>query len=374
MTDDGQGAMTTDSPHLTLAELTASDGSGHLSAAAASHRQTCAACRARGRNAVPDGVRLLVSGWTPPPDLIQAVFAAIDAQPASASRNWRARRPAGRRIVLTAAAAAVVAVAAGVGVATALRLAGQPAPHPRPDSTAATAAGLTATGCSRLDVAGGTLQRVSGTDLVLTVAGGRQVTVTTSASTSIFREIIGTPADVTDGTQVLVSGTATGGTIAASRVGILPVIPDVPTPPGDGLQLGIAQGRVAAASGGGFTVVERDGTRVPVTMSSSTPVITTVASSLSQLQPDKITSAVGGQGPGGTLAATAVEQDDLPAGTLKAPLVPPSPVHLPLPGPRLSLPAPSVLPSQGAGPGAGIRSLGCAPTALTSTDLLALGG
>lgn len=371
--------MTTDSPHLTLAEVTVGDDPRHLPAAAASHLQACRVCQARIRHALPDGVRLLASRCEPSPGLMESVFAAIDAQSARTPRNWLARHKAGSRVALIAAAAAVVLGAASGGLATALLASSQPARPPQPSGAAATAAGLTATGCSRLELAGGSLRHVSSTDLVLAVAGGRQVTVTISASTHIIREIAGTPAEITDGAQVLVSGSATEGTIAARLVGILPLAAGVPAPRGDGLQLGIAQGTVTAANSRGFTVVERDGTRVPVTMSWSTSVITTVASSVSQLQTGKITSAVGAAGPGRTLAAVDVEQDALPPGTLKIPLVPPSlpaarpsPMRLPLPSPRPSLPAPKSLPSNAAG--LPIASLGCAPAALISTDLFALGG
>jgi hypothetical protein len=371
--------MTAQITHLTLAELAASENPADLPEGAAAHLETCPACQARARHALPDGVRSLLAGCQPPPRLLQDLFEAIDSQQVPARAQW-----GGGRIVLTAAAAAVLLGAAGAGAVTALRPA-TPAP---PGSATRVAAGLTATGCTGTELAGGTLDRVSGTSLVLATVSGKQVTVTTSASTRILREVTGTPGDVADGSHVLVSGTSSGGAIAARLVSILPeTAGSPPTPLGGataGLALGLADGTVADASGDGFTVVEHDGTRVAVTMSSSTSVITTVQVSVSQLRIGAVTSAAGTAGPGGTLAAATVEQNGLPAGTLRKALpAPPSlPSGLPSPGtlitpgapgstPRLPLTPGTLIPKQGGGSGS--LGLGCAPAAITTADLITLG-
>jgi hypothetical protein len=372
--------MTGSSPHLTLAELTAGENRGDLPEAAAAHRDTCAACQARSRDAVADGVRFLVWRCQPSPSLMRGVFEAIDASPAPGRRRWLARRGhgSGRRVALAAAGAAVLLGGAGAGIGIALSP-GSPTAQPAPSRSTAAMAGLTATGCSDLDLAGGTLQRVTRAGLVLAVGGGRQVTVTTSAGSRILREVTGTPADVTDGAHVVVSGTAGDGTIAARLVGILPRMsvsgPNPPSGFGGGLTVGIANGLVTGTRDGGFTVIEPDGTRVQVTMSSSSVVITAADSRLGQLRTGKITSAVGSVGPGGTLAAVTIEQDVLPPGALKIGL--PAPAGLPGVGRPGSLPSgppgPGALPSPPDG-GHPFASLGCAPAAITSVDLLALGG
>jgi hypothetical protein len=176
---------------------------------------------------------------------------------------------------------------------------------------------------------------------------------------------------------VFVSGTAADGTISAKTVGIIPgpgqSMPSVPSGGGLGAQLGLATGTVTDAGSTGFTVTEQNGTRVRVATLSSTLVITTVDASLGQLQAGRITSAVGTVGPGGTLTASTVEQDDIPAGALRKAL--PSLLSLPtlgtgLPRPSLGARLPTSLPSPGTG--SLFAGFGCTPAAITSADLLTL--
>jgi hypothetical protein len=387
-------------PHLTLAELAASGGTRPLPPAAAAHLEACAACRARSREAVADGVRFLVAGCQPPPGLLGSVFDAIDTQPAPARHGWLAGRghprwPAvrghrGVRRVALAAAAAVLLAATGAGLATALGPAGQPDGAAEAGGSAIAHAGLTLTECSglRLQVLGRTLQRVNGTSLVL--AG--QLTATTSAGTEILREVTGTAADVTDGAQVLVIGTATGAAIADTLAEVMPGTGStVPTPQGEsrtGATPGLAYGTVTDARGTGFTVVEGDGTRIPVTMSASSSVITTVPSGLGELRAGQMTAVVVSTGPDGALAAVTVEQGVLPAGALKAlnEWPPPQRAVAPVPGPgkpgsRSSQGLPGSLSSSQPSPPLSVllggsrqpfASLGCDPSAVTSVDLLAL--
>lgn len=309
------------------------------------------------------------------------VLVDIGAQPTRLlrSRLHGAGRRGSPRIAVAAAAAVMLASVGGYGLTQAFGLSGHPGAAARPGGNQ-TAAALTATGCDGLELAGGTLQRVNGHDLILTTAGGRQVTVTTSVGTRIIREVTGTLGDITAGAHVFVSGTATDGTISAKTVGIIPgpghsmpSMPSMPSGGGLGARLGLATGTVTDAGSTGFTVTEQNGTRVRVATLSSTLVITTVDASLDQFQAGTITSAVGTVGRGGTLTASTVEQDDLPAGALRNAL--PSLPSLPtlgtgLPRPSLGAGLPTSLPSPGTG--SLFAGFGCTPAAITSADLLTL--
>jgi hypothetical protein len=255
-------------------------------------------------------------------------------------------------IPLSAVAAAAVLAAGSYGVVVALGHGAAPTHHA--DTTA-----LTATGCTGFDLAGGTLTRVSGDDLVITTASGAQVTVTTVSTTAIYRETIGTLSDITDGRWVLVSGTHDGETITASSVGVLPGSA-TPAKLG-GLGIGLASGTVTDAHDGRFTVIEADGTRVAVTTSGSVTVINTQRTSLTQLAVGEVTSAVGTAEGGGTLAATTVEQDAVPP-TIWQKLLPA--VHPPTSGLPSDLPTP-------AKPSVSLKGLGCSPAAITTAYLLA---
>ena len=81
-------------------------------------------------------------------------------------------------------------------------------------------AALTATSCRTLKLAIGTLQSVSGSTLVIKPVIGPAVRVTTSASTTVTREVKGTLADVRDGMHVIVSGTSSSGQITGRRIGV----------------------------------------------------------------------------------------------------------------------------------------------------------
>ncbi len=213
--------------------------------------------------------------------------------------------------MLVAAAAATVLVAGGVSHA----LTTGPETFANRNPVTA-AAGLTAVnGCSGLDATSGTLEQVNGTSLVLTTSGGQPVTVTTSASTNVSRQVTESLSDITDGASVIVHGTNSKGTIAARSVSV--GVPNLRRPPNSSKPVsrrprpgsfGFAAGTVADASTSSFTVVTFGGTHVRVTTSSSTTVSTLESASLSQLQTGEFTVAVGSAGPNGTLAATTVEQ------------------------------------------------------------------
>jgi hypothetical protein len=163
-------------------------------------------------------------------------------------------------------------------------------------------------GCARLEQAHGTLERVTGADVVIKTAGGQLVTVTTTATTRLAASgaLLG---DITDGAAVTVAGTGSDGTITADFV-VVGANPPSLTVPG----IVTVRGTVSDAGAAGFTVVTSAGTRVPVTTSGATAVTVSHAS-LSQLQHGGRTMAVGHAGPDGTLSALAVVQPpDWPAG------------------------------------------------------------
>lgn len=180
-------------------------------------------------------------------------------------------------------------------------------------------------GCPGLAATSGTLERVTGSSLVLKTPGGEPVTVTTSTSIKISRQVTGTVSDITDGAQVIVHGTGSDGVIAAQRISIGP-LPRVhgqlpprhrrgrprgghpdgrPRSPARG---GIANGTVTDASTGSFTVIMPGGFHVPVTTSGSTTVYTLATATLGQLRTGEFVIAVGSAKADGALAAATVEQ------------------------------------------------------------------
>jgi hypothetical protein len=172
-----------------------------------------------------------------------------------------------------------------------------------------TGTALTAvTGCSWLEQAGGTLERVDGSSLVIKTASGHPVTVTTTAATSVSMSgpLLG---DITDGASVMVRGDRSGETISAAVVTVGQPFSAV-NPAG----FVPVQGTVSGAGTAGFTLVTSGGTRVRVTTSGGTLVVIPHAS-LGQLQAGTAIFAVGHAGPGGTLPARGVAAvTQLPAG------------------------------------------------------------
>jgi hypothetical protein len=366
--------------HLSLEELIAVARGEPVAPPAAGHLAMCEGCAGEVRkwSAIAGGVRVRAARSEPPDHILGQVFAAVDDWPPQPV--MRAEPPAGtaRRgsrgrgyAWLAAGAAAVLLAAGGYGVSTVL--------GPASGSHASTQAdaALTATGCSTLKAAGGTLISVNGSALTIRTAGGSSVTVTTSADTKVVREVAGTLRDITDGTQVTVFGSNSGGTIDAKSValrnGPASSLGRPPASPagrdGLSLQLGLASGTVADVTSSGFTVNEAGGSHVQVTTSPATTVLTLVTSSIGQLEAGKLTSAVGAPGPDGTLAAAMVEQDALTA----APAPPSLPSSLPKPGHALG----SVFPSPPARPlrgdlGSPFSGLGCSQDAIATTYLMSL--
>jgi hypothetical protein len=280
-------------PHLDLADLIAEAVGQPIDDQARSHLAGCEECQLEANrwNLVADGVRGLAAA---------APEAAAPAAPPTAAPAARPRRSVlprhtGRRVMLVAGSvAAALVILAGVGVGTGfvhVRLSGS-----------GTGTTLTAvTGCAQLAQAAGTLERVSGSGVVIKTASGQLVTVTTKATTKLTASgaLLG---DLKDGTPVTVEGSSSGGAIAADLVlggagASLTALPG----------LVVAQGTVADAGAGGFTVVTSAGTRVPVTTSGGTAVAVLHAT-LGQLQVGAATMAVGYPGPHGTLSALVVAQ------------------------------------------------------------------
>ncbi len=277
-------------PHLDLEDLIAGAAGQPAGDRAREHLAGCEHCRREANrwNLVADGVRGLAAA---------APGAAQPARPRRAGRrrSWR------RAMVAAGSAAAALVLLAGIGEATGfvhVHLNG-PGTH-----TVLTAV----TGCTQLQQAEGTLERVNGGSLVIQTAGGQPVTVTTTAATfvSMSGALLG---DITDGAAVTVRGYGSGGTITAAIVTVGQPFSAV-NPPG----LVPVQGTVADAGTAGFTLVTSAGTRVPVTTSGSTLVVVPHARP-GQLRAGESIFAVGHAGPGGTLSAQGVAAvSQLPAG------------------------------------------------------------
>jgi hypothetical protein len=253
----------------------------------------------------------------------------------------------------------------GLGIASTL------SPGVRGTGPVMTAA-LTATSCPSMKLAIGTLTSVSGSTLVIKPVIGPAVRVSTSASTTVTREVKGTLADVRDGMHVIVSGARSGGQITARRIGVTPSslagkapalsVPALPVQRFQpALALGLANGTVADATSGGFTVDEPGGTHVRVSTSSATTVVTLVKVTVAGLRTGERTVAVGSVTGHNALAASTVEQEDFPLrqpgpGALPAIGWPPTPRLLPTPLPRLlpkGLPARCALLMHGQATGRG---------------------
>ncbi len=314
--------MNVETPHLSLEELLAEINGDSADERAWAHLTTCGPCRTEAERwgAVAAGVRQLVAATPSPSPLPDEILAGTHPGRPSLLRREGLRALAGTRPrrVLVAAAAAVVVAAGGAAYGL---TAGLTATN---GSAAPAGAGLTAVnGCSALVATSGILEQLNGTSLVIKTSGGKPVTVTTSASTKLSREVTGSPSAITDGAQVIVHGTGANGSIVAKDVSIgvtlslpkPPKLPKLPWPRGPEPKVqkphprtpGIATGTVTDASAGHFTLVRSNGTRIAVTTSSAT-VFTMATASLSQFQPGEYAVAVGAAGPNGTLAATTVEQ------------------------------------------------------------------
>ena len=236
-----------------------------------------------------------------------AAAAPETAQPGGPRRTERHTQRRGRAgpwrraMLVTASAAAALVLLVGIGEVT-----GTVHVH---FSGAGTGTALTAvTGCSQIEQADGTLERVDGSSLVIRTPGGHPVTVTTTATTfvSMSGPLL---SDITDGASVMVRGSTSGGTINAAVVTVGQPFSAV-NPPG----FVPVQGSVSGASTTGFTLVTSSGTRIPVATSGRTLVVMPHASP-GQLHAGAAIFALGQAGPDGTLRARGVAAiTQLPAG------------------------------------------------------------
>ena len=263
--------------HLDLEDLIAGAAGQPVGDRAREHLARCEHCQCEANRwtLVADGVRGL------------AAAAPETAQPAR-PRRTRGRVLAGpwRRTMLVAgSAAAAFVLLVGVGIVAGLVHVNLSGPGTGPVLTAVT-------GCSQLE-------QVKGGSLVIKAAGGRAVTVTTTATT--FMSSSGALlSDITDGASVMVRGSGSGGTIRAAIVTVGQPFSAV-NPPG----FVPVQGTVSDASTAGFTLVTSSGTRIPVITSGDTLVVIPHASR-GQLRAGASIFALGHAGPDGTLSATAV--------------------------------------------------------------------
>jgi hypothetical protein len=366
--------MKAEPAHLDIEELLAEATGTLLSDKAKVHLVACPACRRDAERwaIVARGARRLVAA-TPAPASYLPEDSSSGRSDSHVGSYQRDAHPTGnrrlsRRAYLGAAAAALLVVAAGsYGL-----LAGFGGPGSRPATRGGprtVLAGLTAVkGCSGLDETLGTLDEVVGPNLVVKTSDGQSVTVATSASTKVSREVSGSLDDVHDGAQVVVETTQSNGTTVAQSIGVgmgnvigklkqLPIPPVLPVKAGGTAiapKLGLASGTVADASTGGFTVVEPDGTAVAVITTRSTTVTVLSAAGMSSLETGEFTVAVGTTRTSATLEADSVEQEAV------SPSV--------LPNGRLPLP--------GTGQGGGTASLpdlGCSAQTVATATLLAAG-
>jgi hypothetical protein len=285
------------STHLDLDDLIAQVTGQAVGEQAREHLAGCEQCQLEANrwSLVAEGVRDLAA---------EAAEAPEPARPPRAGRRVLAG-PWRRAAVIAGSVAAALVLLVAIGTAAGLvhvRLSG-------PGSGSGSETTLTSVnGCTRLEQAHGTLERVNGADVVIKTASGQLVTVATTATTRLAASgaLLG---DITDGTAVTVAGTSSDGTLAADYV-VVSTKPPTLTVPG----IVTVRGTVTDAGAAGFTVVTSAGTRVPVTTSGATTV-TVFHASLSQLQGGGRTMAVGYPGPHGTLSALAVVQPpNWPAG------------------------------------------------------------
>lgn len=281
--------MNANSTHLDLEDLIAEVTGQAIGDQAREHLAGCGQCQLEANrwNLVAEGIRDLAAETAEVPG---------PARPRRTGRRVLAG-PWRRAMVVAVSAAAALVLLVVIGIAAGLvhvHLSG-------PGSGSRTGTTLTSvSGCARLEQAAGTLERVSGADVVIKTAGGRLVTVTTTAATRLTASgaLLG---DVTDGAAVTVAGVSSAGTIAADYV-VVGGHPSLAVP-----GVVTVRGTVSDAGAAGFTVVTSAGTRVPVTTSGAT-VVTVSDASLGQLRDGASTMALGYAGPDGTLSALAVLQ------------------------------------------------------------------
>jgi hypothetical protein len=169
----------------------------------------------------------------------------------------------------------------------------------------------------------GTIAAIDGATITLTTQTGT-TKVVTSANTTVSLSVAGAIGDIKTGDHVVVTGAASGTTVAADR------IVDLGTnatsgfggpggglggPPGGNPPAGARQGNggfvtgtVAAIDGTSFTITATNGTSTKVTTTSSTQVTKEKTGSLQDLITGDQVTVIGPTGSDGTVTATAIRQ------------------------------------------------------------------
>jgi hypothetical protein len=278
--------------HLDLGDLIAAAAGQPVGDRAREHLASCEHCQREANrwNLIADGVRGLAAAAPELPQPARPRHATQHVPPRPVRHGLLAAGMGAAALVLAVAigsAAGIVHVHLGGGTQTAL---------------------TAVTGCTRLEQADGTLERVNGSSLVIKTASAQPVTVTTTATT--FMRMSGVlPGDITDGASVMVRGSRSDGTIQAAIVTVGQPFSAVNPP-----RFVPVQGTVSDASTAGFALVTSSGTRIPVATSGDTLVVIPHASP-GQLQVGAAVFAVGHAGPDRTLSAIAVVAvSQLPSG------------------------------------------------------------
>jgi len=176
----------------------------------------------------------------------------------------------------------------------------------------------------------GTIKSINGSSLVVTTSAGATETVNTTSATTVTKSVTGAASDIKAGDHVVVLGTGTTA-IAATSVtdsgtnaaavgaggagagGGAPGGGQGGPPAGGGPRgggangFGLVSGTVADVGSGTLTVTETDGTKVTVTVSSSTTVANLQTISVADLSVGQAVT-VRGTTTNGTVSATAIQE------------------------------------------------------------------
>jgi hypothetical protein len=296
-----------------------------------------------------DAFQLLEEAGKVSPAQNAAVDAAVDLVLTAASQEGSGSAPAPslglrrawrhRRIAFGAVASTVA-----VALAAAALLAVTASAPTGSSRLPVTTAGLSAVqGCPGEYATAGTLKQVSGTRLTIQQANDTgNVTVATDASTVITMPATGTVSDITNGLQVMVQGTWSGRSLAATQVTVgvgqlgppaAAAPPRLPRHRGHHPSLNPPNGTPRLVSGtaedvhdGSFTLILRGPApgagRIDVVTSNSTTVKTDAKVSLSQLTLGADVVAAGPEHNGVITAGSVTEP---PGGHL---VLPPGPIKI----------------------------------------------
>lgn len=274
----------------------------------------------------------------------------VDAEaPATASTEKEPWQPSWRTWVAVAASAAVIGVAAvfGISAATSSNSSGAAASSQAAASNQTGGGGTAPAQGARPGFGGGgfgTIASIDGSNLTIQDRSGTTTKVVTSSSTSVTKSASGTAGDIKVGDTVMVVGTGSSSTIAATRVtddGKVSAAAGGQGAPGGGRPgnggppaggagafngrqapggagagaagQAVTRGVVASVGNGTFTVTGIDGTAVTVTTSSSTAVSIAKTATLADLQVGD-TVMVRGAAANGTITATSIRDGVLGGG------------------------------------------------------------